>query len=757
MRNFMWVKRLLKYLVGFFILSLLFLGLFLGSVYIGIFGPLPDKQDLIGITNEQASLVLSNNGNLIGKYFAENRTNISWEETPQNLVDALIATEDKRFFEHQGIDSRSYLRVFFKTILLGNKSSGGGSTITQQLVKNLYGRNSHSFLSMPVSKVKEAIIASRMEDVLSKEEIILLYLNSVPFGEEVYGIQAAAKRYFDKNAIDLKVEESAVLVGMLKANTYYNPRLHPDHATNRRNQVLDLMANEDFITVEKANKLKESVLDLNYTNYQLESEAGYFVYQVKKRANAILEDLQNSQDKPYSLKKDGLRIYTTIDIKLQKIANKAALKQISRMQVLLDKELAQYGTRKKWEKIKNLDSDWKKKENRAILTFNGIETQNISKADSLWHYYKMLNAAVLATDPNTGAVLVWTGGNNFRYLPYDLILAERQMASTIKPFIYTAALEAGFEPCNYFDNSLKEYEDYENWKPENYDKSHSEEMKVAMWYALSHSLNLPTVDLYFETGHEEVANTCRRLGLDAPYEETPSLALGALDASLYDIVKAYGSFANNGFLVDELIMIEKITDANGQIIYENKGVEKSKIITSTTSEQITAMLELAINEGTGIRMRNTYGIKTDLAGKTGTAQNYSDAWFISYTPSIVLGTWVGARSPKMHFRGGLGSGSSLALPISGEIISSIEKQSSLKRKYITNFSFAAETTVAIDCDAFWEKGVTGAFNRFIGTEPNDTDDKKSQDIEKPKEERNKVQKFFDNIFGKKKRSKNKAN
>lgn len=754
----MWFKRLLKYSVGLFIFGLIFLGLFLGSVYIGIFGSLPNKQDLIGITNEQASLVLSNNKTLIGKYFAENRTNISWQETPQHLVDALIATEDKRFFEHEGIDSRSYLRVFFKTILLGDKSSGGGSTITQQLVKNLYGRKNHSFLSMPVSKVREAIIASRMEDVLSKEEILLLYLNSVPFGEEVYGIQAAAKRFFDKNAEKLNIPESALLVGILKANTYYNPRLHPENALRRRNQVIDLMAGEKFITMEKAIKIKKSGLDLKYTNYQLESEAGYFIYQVKKRAIAILENLLSPQGKPYNIQKDGLRIYTTLDIDLQTIANKAALKQISRMQVLLDKELAQYGIRGKWEKAEKTNvttnSNWTKEHEINILTTEGLTTKNISKADSLWHYYKMLNAAVLAADPNTGAVLVWTGGNSFRYLPYDLVLAKRQIASTIKPFIYAAALETGFTPCDYFDNNLKEYKDYEDWKPRNYDNSYSDEIKVAMWYALSHSLNLPTVDLYFETGHEEVANTCRNLGLDAPYEETPSLALGALDASLYDIVKAYSAFANKGFLLNDLVMIKKIATAGGEIIYEHKEVVKSQVIAKTTSGQITAMLKMAIDEGTGIRMRKTYGIKADLAGKTGTAQNYSDAWFISYTPNLVLGTWVGARSPKMHFRSGRGSGSSLALPISGEIISSIEKQTPLKQKYLTHFENPTNTstTDTADCDAFWEKGVSGILHRLTNTNPKDSDNR-DKNIDPPKKERNKVQKFFDNIFGKKKRKK----
>ena len=456
----MWFKRLLKIIFFTFIFILLAIGLFLGSVYIGVFGPLPDKQDLISITNEQASLVFSNNGTLIGKYFAENRTNIKWQDIPDHLVDALVATEDKRFFEHKGIDGRSYLRVFFKTILLGDKTSGGGSTITQQLVKNIYGRKDHSILSMPVSKVREAIIASRIEEVLSKEEILLLYLNSVPFGEEVYGVEAASKRYFDKNANNLNIQESAVLVGILKANTYYNPRLHSDNATKRRNQVIGLMVKEQFLTSAEDDSLKKIKLELKYTNYQLESQSAYFVYQVKKRALEILDNLNNSEEESFNIQKDGLRIYTTLDIRLQEIANKAAHKQLKKMQVLLDKQLANYGIRKKWEKAENINDQWNKKNNRNILTTEGIKTISITKSDSLWHYYKMLNAAVLAANPNTGAVLIWTGGNNFRYLPYDLVLAKRQMASTIKPFIYAAALEAGFNPCDYFDNSLKEYEDY---------------------------------------------------------------------------------------------------------------------------------------------------------------------------------------------------------------------------------------------------------------------------------------------------------
>jgi penicillin-binding protein 1A len=747
------MKRLLKYLLILILILIVALALFFASVFMGVFGPLPDKQDLIGISNEEASLIYSSNGTLIGKIFAENRTNIKFEDVPQHLVNALVATEDKRFFEHEGIDGRSYLRVFFKSILLGDRSSGGGSTITQQLVKNLYGRDDHSFLSMPINKTREAIIASRMEDVLSKQEILLLYLNSVPFGEEVFGIEAASVRYFDKNAKDLNIQESATLVGILKANTYYNPRLNPENAIKRRNQVLALMAGEGFLTQTESDSLKQTSLDLKYVNFRLDSPAGYFVYQVKNRVKEIIEQLSNEYGKPYDLQKDGLKIYTTLDINLQEFANQAARNQLAKMQPLLDDELRRFNQKKKWEAglIKNNPSieELNEKKNREILTVDGMKTENISKVDSLWHYYKMLNAAVLAADPNTGAVHAWTGGNNFRYLPFDMVLAERQIASTIKPFIYAAALEEGFEICDYFNNSVVEYEKYEDWKPENYDKSSTDDMKVAMWYALTRSMNLPTVDIYFETGHDEVADLCRRLNLNAPFEETPALALGALDASLYDLVKAYSAFANNGLLNAELIMIEKITDADGHIIYKNEKVEQSRVLKPDIAEQITSMLELAINQGTGVRMRNRYGIKANLAGKTGTAQNYSDARFMVYTPDLVIGVWVGANSPEVHFRSSLGSGSSLALPIAGEVISKVEKKPSMKSKYLTPFQFADLIFDSVECEPYREKGLSGFVNR-ITKKGVKTEETIEIEIEpEPEEERSKIGKFFDNLFNRK--------
>ena len=762
-------KNLKKGLIitGFSALGLLILlALFFLSIYIGIFGPLPNQEELKAIHKEEASLVLSSEGSLIGKYFAENRTNLSFHQVPSHLLEALIATEDKRFYQHEGYDLRSYTRVLFKTILMGDKSSGGGSTITQQLVKNLYGRKNHSFLSMPVSKVKEAMIAARMEDVYSKEEILILYLNSVPFGEEVFGIEAAAIRYFDKHAAELNIQESAVLVGVLKANTYYNPRLNPDNATRRRNQVIELMAKEEFIKEPEADSLQSLPLELSYANYQIESPAAYFMPQVKKRVENILENQQNNEGEAYDLEKDGLLIYTTLNLRVQNYATEASQKHLKKMQALLDKELARRGSRKQFEKA--LLKSYSKEQlgalkKREIFNWEGIETEEISLADSLWHYHKMLHAAVLIAEPSSGRVISWVGGNHYRYLPYDMIYAERQLASSIKPFIYAAGLESGLAPCSYLENEVKEYPEYDHWKPENYNRKDTKDSTVALWYALAHSMNLPTVALYFETGHQHVADLLRRVHIEAPINETPSISLGTIDASIYQMVKAYSTLANGGVYPEDYVMIDSICDADGNSIYKNHQIKGQQVISDSICEQITMVLEKAINQGTGTQIRRRFGIQSDLAGKTGTAHNYSNAWFMSYTPQLVIGTWVGARSPEVHFNSGLGSGSVLALPISGEVWSKIEKNRGLSRQFLSNFPQQDSISLnRMNCPPYLQKEDPNFLERLfqqedhkhriqdslkkVAKEEKKLSRKEARKKRKASKEKTKVGKFFERVF-----------
>lgn len=729
--------RFLFFVFGLIITVVVIAGLFFLSVRIGLFGALPDKKELASISNEEASLVFSADDVIIGKYFAQNRTNIRWEDVPKHLREALIATEDRRFFTHKGSDTKSFLRVFFKSILL-QENSGGGSTLTQQLVKNLYGRKNYGFLTLPVNKVKEIIIAQKLEQIYDKEKLLLLYLNSVPFGEDVYGVESAARRFFSKPARKLKVEESAVLVGMLKANTYYNPILNPDNSKARRNLVLDLMKKEGYISAAKADSLKKLPLKPNYEKSGT-LPAGYFVQQVKLKTKHLLDSINYETGQEYDLEKDGLRIYTTLNMEIQELAVNASRNHLKTMQKLLDKELENRRVKKLWlAKQKQLLPDYEqklKKRRVRLFDWEGTQTRNISGIDSLWHYYKMLHASVLITNPKTGDVISWVGGNNFQTLPFDMVLSHRQVASAFKPFLYVTALENDLEPCTYLENAKTKYEGYENWEPENYDKVSTSDSTVAMWYALTHSMNLPSVDLYFRVGKEKLANTCEMLNFPAYADDAPSVALGTLDLSLYEVVRAYGAFANQG-LMSDLNMISKITDTNGKVLYKHKSADAKQVLDPEISQTMTAILQQVIDQGTGAGIRSRFGVTSALAGKTGTAQNYSDAWFIAYTPDLVIGTWVGASTPDIHFFSRNGSGSALAMPIAGGVIKKIENSPEWKRKYLTPFNMPEEVYSFLQCDPYHEVGVKGFFNRLFGKKDREEKDSVFQKPGKEKEEEN---------------------
>jgi len=708
------LKKILKYFLILFSSILLLCVLSFVVVYFGVFGPLPDKEALKAINNEEASLVISSDSIIIGKFFAENRTNISKDEIPNQLKNALIATEDKRFFTHSGYDLQSYFRVFFKSILWGERKGGGGSTLTQQLIKNLYGRRNYGHLSMPVNKIREIIIAARMEEVYNKEELLLLYLNSVPFGEDVYGVEAASHRYFNKPARKLKVEESAVLVGLLKANSYFNPRLNPHNSLERRNTVLTLMEKQKYLTKTASDSLRRLPLSLNYENMNAEAPAGYFVYQVKKKTLEILEDIKIKGGREYDLTKDGLKIYTTLNMQIQQITTEGIQKHLYGMQKLLDKELQNHHRKKQWyrNQFKKNGADKSVKKNIEVFDWKGIATKRMNKTDSLWYYYKMLNASVLITNPKNGAVITWIGGNDYIRLPFDMVLSHRQIASTFKPFLYATALENNISPCTYLENIQKVYPDYKNWEPKNFDHKFTKDSTVAFWYALAHSMNLPTVDLYFKTGRENLINTCNRLHFPNTNDDSPSIALGTLDLSLYEVVRAYGAFANKGKMT-EPVMINKITDAKGKILFERKHAHTEKVFSVETTEMITAILQKAINQGTGTRIRNRFAIRANLAGKTGTAQNYTNAWFVAYTPDLVVGTWVGGTSPEIHFYSGKGSGSSLALPIVGNVLRAIENNAGWRKQFLTPFTISDSVYENLNCTPYKETGIKGFFQRLF--------------------------------------------
>ena len=750
---------LLRVVLAGIAIALLAVVVLIALVHGGAFGKLPTKEDLGKIRNEEATLVLATDGTIIGKLFSMDRTNVRYEDLPQHLIDALVSTEDSRFFRHEGVDAFSYLRVLVRTVLGGDRRGGGGSTISQQIVKNLYGRERHGVLSMPVNKIKEAVVAYRLEQVYDKQEVLLLYFNSVPFGENVYGIGSAARRFFGKPVERLPVEECAVLVGMLKANTAYNPRLHPQAAMNRRNTVLGLMNTHGHLTDDETERLQALPIELKYSGNDALDLYAYFVDRVAKEANTIIDAYNEREGTVYDILTDGLRIHTTLEPALQHSAAEAARRHLASMQPKLDAELRSRKVRAAWEKQKDKKADraWKANSTapRELFTFNGNSVEDISYRDSLWHYQKMLHAAVFMMEPSSGRVRAWVGGNDHQHLPYDLVRAERPIASTIKPVIYAAALEGGMEPCTYLSNEQVEYEAYDNWSPDNFSHD-SIGGEVAMWYALTRSMNLPTVDLYFRTDRAVQEKVFTGLGLSVRSLDNPAVALGAADISLERIVSAYGAFAMRGDRVRPW-SVEKITDAEGKVLYKAPKATSTHAMSDSTAAAITAMLQRAVNEGTGASLRNTFGLRMDLAGKTGTSQDYSDAWFIGYTPGLAIGAWVGAMDPSIHFSGGNGTGSKLALPIVGSVLRDVERSPELRKRYARPFSWIAEFPIDMACDARRRRsGIQEFFDDLF--QGDDKERKEGREERRPKDhtqpetplQPREKESLFDRLFKKKK-------
>ena len=744
-------RKLILFFVKLTVLAALIFGLFLGSVHLGLFGHVYTESELREFKNETASLVLAENGKLIGKFFADNRTNVSYDKLPEELTHALIATEDARYFEHEGVDSRSLLRVLVKSIILRQKGAGGGSTITQQLAKNMFGRKSYGPLSMPVNKTKEVILAYRLENIYSKEDILTLYLNTVPFGENVLGIEAAAHRYFNKGVARISLQEAAVLIGMLKANTYYNPRLYPDHALSRRNVVLEQMEKYEYLSERQTDSLKKLPLVLDYANLDSEGPANYFLVQIRKETQRVLTEVNRNSDRKYDLKKSGLIIETTLDYDLQLLALQAFKSHLGKMQARLnkqynwgsDKALLDRLVNKELNRL-NLTDKADIKKRREMFSWKGFYIDSISIRDSIASNLKLLNAGFVVMDPRDGSVRSWIGGIDFRTQPYDQVFAQRQTASAFKPILYAAALEQGAMPCQYLDNDQIVLQDYENWQPQNYDRSTGG--KYSMAASLSKSMNIPTVNLFFQQDFEVLDATWKGLGFTQELLNKPATALGTTTASLYEMAIAYGTFANGGEAF-EPVFIKAIRASDGTLLYQDpKIVSRDRILKASSAELLTAMLQKAVNEGTGASMKSVYGVQMPLAGKTGTSQDYGDAWFLAYNPEMVVATRVGATYPMIHFnKGSNGSGSALALPLVAKTLQGVQKNRSLKRKYFKSFAtITDENGFALNCKDYVDDS---EFEKFF----DDFFAKKSTTFEKASKRAKKKNKksFFKRLFGKK--------
>lgn len=706
------------------ILRLLFLALgagivlffiFFMLVYLGVTGHVPSTKQLHDIKNPIASEVFSAEGKLLGRYYVENRSNVRFEEISPNVINALIATEDSRFYEHRGIDEIALMRVLFKTILLQDRSSGGGSTLSQQIAKNLFPRNDIWIVSMPVNKLREAIIAYRLERIYTKEEILSLYLNTVPFGENIFGIEVASERFFSKAPKDLTVDEAAVLVGMLKANNYFNPRNHPERSKERRNVVIAQMVNNGFLTKEEGDVFQQKPLVLKYRRISYnEGPATYFLEMMKPELLIWCAHHTKEDGEPYNLYTDGLRIETTINYDFQYFAQQSAQEYMADLQRVFDDhwknsdpwkgkpDILERAMKRSDRYKKMTAAGFSNDEIRAsfsepikttLFTWDGLKQVETTPLDSVKHYLKFLNVGFLAIEPSSGDLKAWVGGTDFRFFKYDHVTSPRQVGSTFKPFVYLSALENGLSPFGYYVNEKKVYEEYQGWSPSN---SHGDyEGYYSMEGALSQSINTVAVDVLLETGINNTIATCRELGIRSELPEFPSLALGVASINLKELLFAYATMLNGGIRVEPYYLVS-ISDNNGNKLEEF--AKKPPVPTGLNAINcniITHMLQTAINRGTGQSIRSTYKIQGEFAGKTGTTQNHSDGWFVGLTPQLVAGCWVGAEDPGIHFRTiSQGQGAYMALPIVGKFYHKLYSDQRYRKMQYAGFPALDEELLA---------------------------------------------------------------
>jgi len=723
-----WTMALTGQLIGF-VLTLLVL--FLLAVYFGIFGPLPSHSELAQIKNDVASEVYARDGSLMGKYYLQNRMSMENKSLSPHAINALVATEDARFFAHNGYDPVSLARVVFRTVLLGDKRQGGGSTIGQQLAKNLYPRQSYGFLSMAVNKAKEIFIAARLEKVYTKEEILQLYLNTVPFGEDVYGLEAASQRFFSKASADLEENEAAVLIGMLAANTAYNPRLYPERSKARRNVVLSRMLDQGFISPTQADSLMALDINLHYRRIDHNNGiAPYFRTMIKREVLKVLEDNYGDY---YDLYTDGLKIYTTIDVGMQQYAEEAVQEHMASLQKQFDEH---WKNRQPWEHTPEVferqlrQSDpykqlkargWKDADIRqemaqqkemTIFAYPQEKELNLSPLDSIAHYLKILNTGFMVMDPRNGEILSWVGGVNHKYFQYDHITARRQVGSTFKPIVYAASLLEGAQPNDYYSNERRVYKDYDNWSPANsndmYDGYYS------LQGGLTYSVNTITAAIMAEVGVENVLNLAQRMGIETRLPAVPSISLGTGELSLQEMLKAYSCFANDGKRA-EIIGLLRIEDAQGRVIYQQEKPHQQRVFDSETAQMMNYMLSNVVDKGTGRALRSVYGLKGQIAGKTGTTQNNADGWFIAYNPHLLAGVWVGAESPQVHFRTtALGQGAHTALPIYGRFMQKLQNDARYKKYAQASFpALSLDKKELLACPDFVEKDPNKSLFDFL--------------------------------------------
>ncbi len=716
------IRKILRYILILASAGFWLIALFVMSIHAGAWGKLPSKKELSDLDYQHATEVYSADSILIGKYYIFDRQPVDFETFPKQLVNALIAIEDERFFEHAGVDYQSLFRVAIKTVLMHDASSGGGSTISQQLAKNLYPRKNSGKLWLAAYKIREMLIAGRMEDLYSKEELLEHYLNTVSFGDNTFGIESASLKFFGKPSSLLKLEEAATLVGMLKATYGYNPRIFPENSLNRRNLVLRAMAANDYLEEESLDSLIQLPLALQYRQYQHdEGVAPYFREEVRK----VLLDWAAREEENgdlYNIYTAGLKVYTTLNYKMQLLAEEAMAEHMGPLQQqfekshgknapwLADRKLIEKTVRQQpvYKKLLanglNDDEAWDSlsKPHPMILSgWEGEKSLTSSSIDSIVHYMKFLNVGSLSIDPATGAVKTWIGGIDYRKFKYDHISqSKRQVGSTFKPILYTAALEKGIEPCTHFSAREVEYENLEGWSPGNTGEKDEVFLNYSMQEALSKSVNTVAVKVLEDTGISKVVEQASKMGISSTLPNQPSLALGTGAIGIEELAGAYASYVNSGKPVTPYL-IQYITDRKDSLLHTFEPEEEvSPAFSDKNRKIILEFMKETVNSGTAARLRTQYGFKNDIAGKTGTTQNNKDAWFVGITPKLVHVSWVGLENHEIGFPStALGQGANAALPLFANYLSKLNANSEFED--ITTARFeppSSEILSLLDCE-----------------------------------------------------------
>lgn len=769
-----WYVKVLTVLASTVLLFYMFIRA-VDSNFLGLFGESPSMEVLSNPIQVEASEIYSDDGVLIGKFFTENRSSVELSDISPELITTLIHTEDERFYKHHGVDYSGMLGAF-KDALKGN--ARGASTITQQLVKNLFKMrstyNNGFFCRVPgikvlIIKVKEWYGATRIEEKYTKDEILKMYLNTVYFGSNAYGIKAAARTYFNVLPSQLNYEQSACIIGILKATTYYSPVRNPENNEKRRRIIINNLAGHGVITKEQCDSILALPFALNFkSESNLDGMALYF-------RDAVSNELQEwCEENGVNLYQDGLKIYTSIDSRMQKYAEQSVEKQMADIQKRFNKN---WGKQNPWrdrsqkemttfidETIQksaqykalmkrfdgNRDSVYarlNKPHKMKIFSYKGIKDTVMSSIDSLKYTVKFLHCGFVAIEPQTGKVKAWVGDVNYNYWQYDKVTAKRQPGSTFKLFVYSQAIRNGMSPCDVRIDSATTWMTEESgkpvlWQPQNASGVFSNE-PLTLKSAMARSVNSIAVQLNKEVGPENVVELAHRMGVESPVRPIPSICLGTEDVSLLEMVSAYSTIPNEGVHMKPII-VTRIEDKNGNVIYRNEP-KGEKVLEYEEAFLVREMLRegLVDEHGTSRRL-NSYDIhgETDFGGKTGSTSNYSDAWYMGISPKLVAGAWVGGEYRCIHFKSGeMGQGSATALPIFGTFMSKVMHDKKLA-KYRGRFPEPkVEITRQYDCseidlEEFMEENqegeessARGFFRRLFGRDKKDSE--VSKDITTP--------------------------